>query len=53
MARKKEVMIRVDPDKWDELKLVAAEEGVSLSEYMRRLLDRSLAQKRVGQASSA
>lgn len=50
MARKREVMIRVDPAEWEELRAVAREEDVSMAEYIRRLLSRSLAQKRAAHA---
>ncbi len=46
VAKKREVMIRVDPDEWEELRGVARDEDVSMAEYIRRLLTRSLAQKR-------
>ena len=46
MAAKRPVMIRVDHDEWEELRVVATSEGVSMAEYIRRLLTRSLAQKR-------
>ncbi len=45
MAAKQPVMIRMDKEQRATLKRLAQRAGVSESEYMRRLLKRSAAQK--------
>lgn len=38
-------MIRVDPQDWEAIRKLAKQDDVSMSEYVRRLVRRSLAQR--------
>lgn len=45
MAKLYEVMFRIDRELWNEAKRVAAEDGISVAEYVRGLIRRSVAQR--------
>ena len=45
MAALKPVMIRVEASSWATIAKLAAKDGVSQSEYVRRLIKRSIAQR--------
>jgi len=45
----KKVVMWMDEADWEDVKVLADEEGISAAEYVRRLMRRSLAQKRVPQ----
>ena len=48
--KKSQVGLRIEPELWEAVRVLAERDGVSMAEYVRRLVRRSVAQKTTKEA---